>query len=104
MCDYIDRDAFRQELINTPFYPRCETTPDMLTTIQDRLNDTIELLDNIPAAEVRPVKEGKWDNGRCTACGKKWDEEMQSHADDWGYFDPMPPFCLNCGAYMGGDA
>lgn len=55
MDDYISRAAFRQELIDTPFYPRCETTPDMLTTIQDRLNDTLELLDHFPAADVRPV-------------------------------------------------
>ena len=56
MDDHIRRADFRQELINTPFYPRCKTTPDMLTTVQDRLNDTLELLDNFPAADVRPVR------------------------------------------------
>lgn len=53
--DYISRAEFRQTLINTPFHPRCQTTPDLLTSVQDRLNDTLELLDDFPAADVRPV-------------------------------------------------
>lgn len=29
---------------------------------------------------------------------------MVQNADDWGYFDPMPDYCPNCGAKMDGGA
>lgn len=56
---------------------------------------------DIPEADVQPVVHGQWDcDGRCSACKKRWDEDMRAHGQDWGYFDPMPPYCNNCGARM----
>lgn len=114
MDDYISRADFRQELINTPFYPRCKTTPDMLTTVQDRLNDTLELLDNFPAADVRPVKEGEWVKARgswctpggdpvweCSECGKGvhiYGIEHGTYGSDIA--DGQWVSCPNCGADM----
>ena len=50
---------------------------------------------------VMPVVHGRWEyDGTCSACRKRWDEDMWAHGQDWGYFDPMPPYCNNCGAKM----
>lgn len=57
-----------------------------------------------PAADVTPVVHGRWDGDTCTACKLPWKYNMVQDADDWGYFDPMPDYCPNCGAKMdGGD-
>lgn len=63
-----------------------------------------EYLDDIPAADVAPVKHGHWDNisESCSVCGSHWAEGMVMNADDWGYFDPMPAYCPYCGAKMDG--
>lgn len=54
----------------------------------------------IPAADVAPVVHGRWDGNTCTACKLPWNYQMVQDADDWGYFDPMPDYCPNCGAIM----
>ena len=57
-------------------------------------------VENLPPIEVKPVRKGYWMGIKCSACGKDWDENMVAHGEDWGYFDPMPQFCPNCGAEM----
>ena len=59
---------------------------------------------NCPAADVVPVVHGQWDGNNCTACKLPWNWNMVQNADDWGYFDPMPDYCPNCGAKMDGGA
>ena len=57
---------------------------------------------NCPAADVAPVVHGRWDGNDCTVCKLPWNYNMVQDADDWGYFDPMPDYCPNCGAKMDG--
>lgn len=64
----------------------------------------IDSLNSIPAADVAPVVHGRWDGDTCTACKLPWKYNMVQDADDWGYFDPMPDYCPNCGAKMDGGA
>lgn len=91
MTDYISREA---ALKNQRWNGRLD---EYVVFVRD--------IEQIPAADVVEVKHGEWVCGVCSACGKAWDEDMSAHGDDWGYFDPMPPFCNNCGAKMdGGDA
>ena len=52
------------------------------------------------AADVAPVRHGRWDGDNCTVCKLPWNYNMTQDADDWGYFDPMPDYCPNCGAKM----
>ena len=57
------------------------------------LNEMRERLNRIPAADVAPVRHGRWNNiiqgiipsGQCSNCGA-WDK--------------VTCFCPNCGAYM----
>lgn len=50
--------------------------------------------------DVAPVAHGRWDGNDCTVCKLPWNYNMVQDADDWGYFDPMPDYCPNCGAKM----
>ena len=63
-----------------------------------------EIIESVPAADVAPVVHGRWDGDNCTACKLPWKWNMVQDADDWGYFDPMPDYCPNCGAKMDGGA
>ena len=65
----------------------------------------IRELREMPAADVRPVVRGEWVADRyggttCSVCGLSPDENRVDNADDWGRWEPFPPFCPNCGANM----
>lgn len=65
--------------------------------IMEIMND----ISSIEAADVQPVKHGKWENDkldipRCSCCS--YIPEFNRHIDDYYYSD----FCPNCGARMGG--
>lgn len=64
----------------------------------------MEIVMTTPAADVAPVVHGRWDGDTCTACKLPWKYNMVQDADDWGYFDPMPDYCPNCGTKMDGGA
>lgn len=57
------------------------------------------VLDDINAADVQPVKRGKWEYGVCTNCNTPPDYFVSG--DYW--VDFKPDFCPNCGAEMRGD-
>ena len=57
------------------------------------------ILKSIPAADVAPVRHGKWKcNKPCPVCGVDRFEGLD--ADIWA--DWEPPYCPNCGAKMDG--
>lgn len=64
------------------------------------LDSIIKGIENVPTVEAKEVVHGKWIGNTCSACCLNWDENMVNNADDWGYFEPMPNFCPNCGADM----
>ena len=51
MSDYIDRQA-ALDAVSAMFAP----TP----TQKDMVEDCLEIIENLPPAEVEPVKRGKW--------------------------------------------
>ena len=99
MAEYIDRDA-----IYTAFANACtdvlERASEIYYIAGFSYEHVIEILDDIPAADVAPVRHGRWDGDNCTVCKLPWNYNMTQDADDWGYFDPMPDYCPNCGAKM----
>ena len=51
----------------------------------------------IPAADVAPMRHGRWECGKpCPVCGGNRFEGLD--ADIWA--DWKPPYCPNCGAKM----
>ena len=99
MAEYIDRDA-----VYTAFANACtdvlERASEIYYIAGFSYEHVIEILDDIPAADVAPVRHGRWDGDNCTVCKLPWNYNMTQDADDWGYFDPMPDYCPNCGAKM----
>lgn len=66
-----------------------------------------EMIEELPAADVAPVRHAKWVDNHCTACG------MMPMGDEmWKNYDCEPPlferfmdYCPSCGAKMdGGDS
>ena len=57
-----------------------------------------EMIEELPAADVAPVRHGRWENGNpiCPVCGE--DKFKNLDADIW--CDWQPAFCPNCGAKM----
>ena len=108
--DYIGRQAALDFLI--PAYD-LNISPQDQRTIGDRFE---EFLKSIPAANVRPVKEGHWVKARgswctpggdpvweCSECGKGvhvYGIEHGTYGSDIA--DGQWVSCPNCGAMMGG--
>lgn len=103
---YIDVDECREEFVSAVF--------DILSKDKDNLNANliVDAFDDMPAADVEPVRHGKWKE--TTSCGKQNDLEYQKadtvfrcsecgydfeHEGYLAYFN----YCPNCGARMDGD-
>ena len=97
MTEYIEREAAKDELLS---WTVCINHPEHLLR-----EDAIHVLDAIPAADVSPVKHGRWIEGEdeyggmlltCSVCG----EDFVS----WEADCARTNYCPNCGARMdGGD-
>ena len=84
MAEYIERE----EIMNRLFTEYAT----------DSKADVFELIRSIPAADVQPIRRGRWEltnnpNFRkCSECGKWYENSVD-----------MPYYCKNCGADMRGD-
>ena len=63
---------------------------------------------NMAIEALKGIKDEKgywtgYDGQYCSVCKLPWNYYMTGNGDDWGYFDPMPKFCPNCGAKMRSD-
>lgn len=90
MAEYIERGLLLDKLENVPWYDNA-----------DRDEVAIPAVYEIAAADAAPVVHGYWTwAGCCSVCGSHWADGMVDRGDDWGYFDPMPDYCMYCGAKM----
>ena len=98
MTEYIEREAINEEIRKYYYkYPPNSSYEEGFDRGLDRAQRAI--LD-ASTADVAPVVHGRWDGDNCTVCKLPWNYNMTQNADDWGYFDPMPDYCPNCGAKM----
>lgn len=100
MAEYIDRVA----AMTIPVLPkehREHHTFNLDDAYEQGWNDALENLKHIPAADVAPVRHGRWkeaDDGDgivCSLCGT----DFCTLIYDTEYFN----YCPNCGAKMDGD-
>lgn len=89
--DYISREAAKHDIVARA---RVINGPDLLSR-----EDALTALDCIPAADVRPVRWGRWifkrgyyeaDECTCSLCGQLLTTPVKDRAN----------FCPNCGADM----
>ena len=92
MSDYISREDAKRNL--RTWITECVIDGD--NERADRFRDCIDMLDDLPAADVAPVRHGEWiedESGYqiCSNCGDEhyWDEYRAT-------------YCESCGAKMGG--
>ena len=95
MADYIDKEVALA--LVKPDAPEDEKAAVTIATAKKLVRSIVR---RTPAADVAPVVHGRWDGDNCTVCKLPWNYNMTQNADDWGYFDPMPDYCPNCGAKM----
>lgn len=102
MAEYIEREAAVNAII--AIMPSMSTPDgrgerdDLVLAAQEMCEDNIREINNIPAAGVAPVVQGKWEPGNpiCPVCGENKFKDLD--ADVWA--DWQPKFCPNCGAKM----
>lgn len=101
MAEYIERAAalsMREPSKSNRYYQ----TDNLDDVYGQGWDDALCSIERLPVADVVPVVHGRWDGNNCTVCKLPWNYNMVQDADDWGYFDPMPNYCPNCGAKMDG--
>lgn len=98
--EYISRDLALKQLNATCLATDC----DNYNGVRCRAcayADAMDFIDAIPAADVQPVRHGKWeltDNPsfkKCSECGAWWSSDITDN-----YFTN---YCPKCGARMDGD-
>lgn len=86
MDEYIERSAATKAACDAVWYGGGATS-------------VTESINALPAADVEPVRHGRWLDGKCTACG--WEEPDECIYD--GYETVAwkeTPYCPKCGAKM----
>lgn len=113
MSDYIERteelmlalNAGARAIENTKRYHGAVYTKDVFSESPQEIPylqaaKVLREVSDAPAADVEPVRHGKWEPGNriCPVCGE--DKFKGLDADVWS--DWTPPCCPNCGAKMQG--
>ena len=87
MKEYIERAALKREL-----------APYEGNDFSQQMDVMLAIVDAQPAADVAPVRHGRWEPGNpiCPVCGENKFKDLD--ADVWA--DWQPKFCPNCGSRM----
>ena len=118
MAKYIEKDAAIAAL--TEF--RDDQTASKYLSIDDCLvargaiERAIKMLESLPAADVEPVRHGRWVNfygdfstAECSLCAELYEVscaelyEVSPEKELFDAFKEFSNFCPNCGAKMDGD-
>lgn len=95
MAEYIEREALERSLnerLNRLF--KLHGRHDHYV---QGFDDCVGRVEEFPAADVAPVRHGKWNAGEtCSFCGEKSTEGLD--AEKWNYW--FPAFCPHCGCKM----
>ena len=104
MTEYIEREAISEEI--RKYYYKNPPNSSYEEGFDRGLDRAQRAILDAPAADVAPVRHGRWVDNHCTACG------MMPMGDEmWKLCDFEPPrfekfmdYCPNCGAKMDGGA
>lgn len=98
MSDYISREAAIEAVREKLGCETCNGSNVGIICTFCNVGEAILMIKNIPAADVEPVRYGRWEPGNqiCPVCGE--DKFKDLDADIWS--DWTPPCFPNCGAKM----
>lgn len=101
--EYISRDVALRQLNATCLATGCNNYKGVMCRAC-AYADAMDVIEAIPAADVQPVKHGKWghgwEHGKCTNCEKSLEDLFEG---DFYYDCEELHFCPNCGARLDGD-
>lgn len=97
----IDADKLVETIVNTPSEVAKIHTYNVLTSLAERQNEILDIVENSPTIEATPVVHGRWVHVpssdmitgkayKCSECGKM------------RYGSYMPNYCQYCGSKMDG--
>lgn len=96
--EYIEREAIMRQFAD---HVRRSNNSDFAKT--PTWNQAVQIVEGAPAADVAPVRHGRWlSNGADWVCSECGEEPWWCGVTE----DVLPPYCPNCGAKMdskGGD-
>ena len=99
MAEYIEREALRDSVESIDWYSVYRgklTTGANSENALYKANDIYSAIDNAPAADVAPVRRGRWMDNEdymfCSRCGMQWNY-CDNDTQDFHY-------CPNCGCKM----
>ena len=102
MAEYIEREALMRK-IKEIHCAEC----DSYHGVRCRacwVDDTLDYIDSEPAADVAPVRHGRWEKQRgiysCSECGMTCPYDVQADVIEYWTCN----YCPKCGAKMGGGA
>ena len=100
--DYIKRSDAVEEIRGLVDTMSVCVSMDECNGMRSMKERAMSALERIPAADVRPVKEGYWIENctdyTCSACGGVVKDEIVYMLQT----EELPDYCPNCGAKMGG--
>ena len=102
MDEYIEREALEVALNHRLNFLMAENGEyDHYTSGFD---EAVTKVENFPAADVAPVRHGRWMDNHCTACGMMpMGDEMWKHLDlEPPLFERFMDYCPSCGCRMDG--
>ena len=107
MADYIRRDLAKKRFSKRLMWLKEDVHDEYSGALLDGCEADIELLDEIPAADVAEVVHGEWLRSdddwnslttiQCSICGEEWCFETDDDVSLLNY-----KYCPNCGAKMDG--
>lgn len=100
MAEYIERESLKKVLIRYLNAPHVQMGHSVGQGMRIAIKSCIELLDNEYAADVAPVRHGRWQGSSgdtCPVCGEE--------CFDWSNMRAfLYPYCPYCGTKMDGGA
>ena len=99
MAEYINRDAYIRCLSSG----KAEFVDDYGKGWSAGINTAIRACEKFPAADVAPVRHGRWDRVIPSKSAAKWSSKVSCsvcHNTGYNHFK----YCPNCGAKMDGGA
>ena len=99
MTEYVSKETLQAKLNRKKAGP---ATKRYTEGWNDAILMVKSMIHSEKAADVAPVRHGRWLDGKCTVCG--WEEP---DVGTWDGYDAEAwietPYCPNCGARMHGD-
>ena len=100
--DYIRRDLAKKRFSKRLMWLKEDVHDEYSGALLDGCEADIELLDEIPAADVAEVVHGQWIKDDFLSDDVNNAEKCSQCGELIGWFGNLPNYCPNCGAKMEG--